>query len=325
MRTAFVTGATGFVGTNLVHALVADGWDVTVLHRPTSDIARIASLPLRRVIGTIDDEAALLSAIPEGVDAVFHVAANTSLWRRRDAEQIHDNIVGTRCVARAALARCAKRFIHTSSIAAFGHHEERIDESAVSNAADSSINYVRTKHMAELEVETVIDGGLNATFLNPAHIIGRYDDNNWSRLFTLVKNRKLPAIPPGRGSFCDVREVARAHITAVDRGRTGDRYLLGGADATFREMINIIAELTGTRPPTRTAPPFLLKTVAFFQEVGAMFTGREPEMTREGATIVSETVLCDSSKAERALGYRPVPLREMLEDCYRWMKSEGRI
>lgn len=298
---------------------------MTVMHRPTSDIARIATLPVRRVIGTLDDEIALHSAVPESVDVVFHVAANTSLWRRRDEQQIRDNVIGTRNVARAALARGAKRFIHTSSIAAFGHHEERIDETALSNAADSPINYVRTKRMAELEVETVIDAGLNATFINPAHIIGRYDDGNWSRVFTMVARRKLPAIPPGRGSFCDVREVARAHIAAVDRGRTGDHYLLGGADATFRELIGIIGELTGTKPPSRTAPAFVLKTIAWFHELGAMFTGREPEMTREQAMIVSASALCDSSKAERALGYKPIPLREMLEDCYRWMKSEGRI
>jgi dihydroflavonol-4-reductase len=323
MPTAFVTGATGFVGTNLVHELLAAGWSVTVLHRPTSDLRRLRELPIGFESGSIDDEDSLYRAIPRAVDAVFHVAANTTLWRRREEQQMRENVIGTRNVARAALRRNAARLIHTSSIAAFGHHHGRIDESTQSNALSSPIGYVRSKYLAELEIENAVAAGLDAVMINPGHIVGPWDDSNWSRMFRLVADGRLPGVPPGRGSFCHVREVARAHIAAVRGGRTGQRYLLGGADASFVDVVRIVGELTGCNVPSRAAPPLLLKLVGGWNEIVALFSGREPDLTRQGATIVSEQVLCNPSKAEHELGYRAVPLREMLLHCYRWMVSEG--
>jgi dihydroflavonol-4-reductase len=323
MPTAFVTGATGFLGVNLIHELLADGWRVVALHRPTSDLRRLRGLTVEMVSGTITDADSILRVMPEELDAVFHVAGNTTLWSRRHGEQFRDNVEGTRNVARAALAKGARRFVQTSSVAAFGDHRGRIDESTPSIAARSSINYSRTKWLAEKEVEAAIADGLDAVMINPTHILGPFDDGNWARMFTMVAEDRLPGVPPGRGSFCHVREVARAHISAVEKGRTGERYLLGGADASFLEVVQVIGRLTGRKVPTRTVPEIALKLAGTTRAAKAFFTGREPDLTPEAARMVSKNLTVDSSKAERELGYRPVPLETILTDCYDWLRSEG--
>jgi len=321
---AFVTGATGFVGHNLVSELRADGWDVVALARRDSDVRHLVTASVELREGSVTDADSVLAAMPEGVDAVFHVAGNTSMWKRGDAQQTLVNVAGTANVVRAALARRARKFVHTSSVGAFGHHHERVVETTPSNAASSWINYIRTKHAAELEVLDGVAKGLDAVIINPPHIVGPWDRHNWSRLFRLVRDGKLPGIPPGAGSWCHVREVARAHIAAVSRGRAGERYLLGGVDATFLETLQAIGRLVGKPVPRKPLPAFVLKSVAFVNEVVSHVTGREPDITPEGAALVCERILTDCSKAVRELGYRPVPLETMLGDCWEWMHGEER-
>ncbi|MGB1317387.1 MAG: NAD-dependent epimerase/dehydratase family protein, partial [Flavobacteriales bacterium] len=144
MKTAFVTGATGFLGVNLVQQLLADGWKVTALHRKTSNLSYLKRFDVTLVEGAITDKASLVNAIPEGVDAVFHVAANTSMWSKFNDQQYQDNVIGTRNMVEVALQKKAKRFVHTSSISAWGHHRNEIDETAESNALTSPMNYNKT-------------------------------------------------------------------------------------------------------------------------------------------------------------------------------------
>ncbi|MBI2212312.1 MAG: SDR family oxidoreductase [Acidobacteria bacterium] len=319
---AFVTGATGFVGHNLVDELGADGWDVVALVRRDSDVRHLVARGVELREGAVTDSGSLLAAMPENVDAVFHVAGNTSLWKRGDAAQTLVNVGGTANVVRAALARRARKLVHTSSVGAFGHHHQRIVETTRSNAASSWINYIRTKYAAELEVLKGVAEGLDAVIINPPHIVGPHDRRNWSRLFRLVRDEKLPGVPPGAGSWCHVREVARAHLAAVERGGTGERYLLGGVDASFLETLQAIGRLVGRPVPRKPLPAFVLKSVARVNEFVSFATGREPDITPEGAALVCERVLTDCSKAVRELGYRPVALETMLADCWEWMLKE---
>lgn len=319
---AFVTGATGFVGHNLAVELRAAGWDVVALVRRDADSRHLDALGVTKRDGTVTDAQSVLAAMPEGVDAVFHVAGSTSLWKRGDAQQTLVNVGGTANVVRAAIARRVRRFVQTSSVGAYGHHHTRIDESTPSNAESSWINYIRTKRAAELEVLRGVAEGLDAVIVNPPHIVGPYDRRNWSRLFRLVRDGKLPGIPPGAGSWCHVREVARAHIAAFERGRAGEHYLLGGTDATFLEAIQTIGRLVGKPVPRKPLPAFVLKTVAMLNELAAAFTGREPDITPEGAALVCETILTDCGKAVRELGYRAVSLETMFSDCWEWMQGE---
>ncbi len=322
---AFVTGATGFVGHNLVIALREAGWDVVALARPGSDTRHFAPLGVEPREGTITVAQSVLAAMPDEVDAVFHVAGSTSLWKQGDAEQTLVNVAGTANVVRAAIARRARRLVHTSSVGAYGHHHARIDESTPSNAASSWINYIRTKHAAELEVLRGIGEGLDAVIINPPHIVGPHDRHNWARLIRLVRDGKLPGVPPGGGSWCHAREVARAHLAALERGRTGEHYILGGTDATFLEAIQTIGRLVGRSVPRKPLPAFVLKSVALANELAAHVTRREPDITPEGAALVCERILTDCSKAVRELGYRPVSLEVMLSDCWEWMQRDGAV
>jgi len=321
---AFVTGATGFVGTNLVRLLVDEGWDVTAIHRATS---RTDHLPpsVRLVVGEIVERGSLAAAMPEAPDVVFHVAGDTTLWSLAAERQTKTNVTGTRNVVAVAVEKGAKRLVHTSSVAAYGHHEGRISEESSSNAARSPINYYRTKWLAEQEIRNGIELGLDAVMINPHHIIGPWDWSNWSRVIRMVWDGTLPGVPPGTASWCHVREVARAHLEAAARGHAGANYLLGGTDASYLDAIRTIGEITGKPVPGRPVPGFLLKTVAALNQVASYVTRKEPDLTPEGARMVCESAVTDCSKAVAELGYRRVPLREMFEDCFEWMRMRGML
>ncbi|MCP4602234.1 MAG: SDR family oxidoreductase [Proteobacteria bacterium] len=322
MAQAFVTGGTGLLGINLIEQLVSDGWDVVALHRKSSNLKDLSKFKVQMVEGAIDDVASLERVMPKGVDVVYHVAANTSFWSRKKKQQWKDNVDGTRNMVATALKKGAKRFIHTSSLAAFGFHRETVTEEAPSIALETWINYPRTKWHAEQEVKKGIEKGLKATILNPANIIGPYDYNNWSQMFSLIDKKKMPVVPPGRGSFCHVREVARVHITALEKGRIGENYLLGGADASYMEMAQVIAKLLDRPAPKRILHPMIIKTVAHPMNWWSYISGKEPDITPEKAELVSNNFLCDSSKAVKELGYDPADLKTMLEDCYKWLVKE---
>jgi dihydroflavonol-4-reductase len=322
MRRAFVTGATGFVGRNLVEKLVATNWDVTALVRDLQPAAIVLPRSVRTVIGSVTDRESVIAGMPSEVDAVFHIAGDTNLWSANNAAQTRVNVDGSRNVVEAALAKRARKLVATSSTAAFGFHDGRINEETPSSALTSNINYFRTKWLGEEAVRKGVREGLDATIINPGHIIGPYDTRNWSRMIAMVEQGKLPGVPPGGGSFCHVRSVVGSHIAAVDRGRAGHNYLLGGTDATFLEMVTIIGRLTGKKTPKRPVPAFALKALGRVNEWISFVTRREPDITPESAALVTKRVYCDCSKAERELGFTRVGLEEMLADCYAWMKSK---
>jgi nucleoside-diphosphate-sugar epimerase len=324
MPTAFVTGGTGFLGSNLVGLLKEQGWRVIAMHRRTTNPDRLTALGAEPRIAELDDVESLKRAMPDGVDAVFHVAASISWWRFDREQQERVNVGGTRCVAEAALARGAKRFVHTSSVAAYGIQQTSIDERTPSTAGDSPFGYVRTKWLAEQEVRKAIEKGLAAIIVNPTNIMGPYDRTGWARLFRMLKEGKLPGVPPGSGSWCHSLEVARAHLAAVTQGKVGENYLLGGTDCTYAELATMMAELLGVKPP-RPLPGAVLKAVGTCNEWLSIFSRKEPDMTYGSAFVVCSSWRVDTSKAVRELGYVPRSLREMIEDSYRWQKDAGLI
>jgi nucleoside-diphosphate-sugar epimerase len=321
-RTAFVTGANGFVGLNLVRELVGQGWRVLALHRAGSDIRHLQRMAAERVVGDVTDAASMLRAMPPAVDAVYHVAGDTNLWSRRNAAQDRINIEGTRNVVDAALERRARRFVHTSSISAYGLQRGRLDERTPQLGKYSTVNYNRSKHLAEEAVRAGLARGLDAVILNPGAILGPYDTRNYARLATLVATGKLPGVPPGALPFCHVREVARAHIAAFEGGRTGENYLLGGTQASFLELVQAIGAALGKPVPSRPTPAWALHAMAAFGALRGALSGRQPALTPETARQATRELSCDCSKAMRELGYRAVPLREMVRDCVDWMIAE---
>ena len=325
MPVAFVTGGTGFLGLNLIEQLLAQKWKVIALHRPTSNVKHLREKDIQLVEGSITEPNALIAVFPEKVDAVFHVAGNTNLWSRRNHIQTLDNVEGTKNMVAVALKRQAKRFIHTSSTAAYGHHQQRIDEKTQSNAIRSPVNYHRTKYLAEMEVRKGIENGLDAVMINPANIIGPYDYHNWSQLFILIDRQKLPGVPPATQAFCHVREVAKAQITAFYRGKKGENYILGGVEADYLTLAQEIGDMLGKQTPKRTTPGWILKLLGRVSLGLSYITGKEPDITPEKAILITTQGLCSSQKAEKELDYHSVPLRSMLDDCYQWMLSEGLI
>jgi len=324
IKTAFVTGGAGFLGRNLVEELLLSDFEVVIFDRARPN-GMLAERGVSFAQGDLTDAKACERAMPEGVDAVFHVAADTTHWKLGDAQQTKVNVDGTRAVAAAAIRRSASRFILTSSIAAFGFQRERITEDTVSTALHASINYFRSKRRAELEVLQAVERGLDAVILNPANIVGRYDASGWSRFFRLIAEGSLPGIPPGSGSFCHAREVARAHVAAFERGQSGHHYLLGGVDATFLEVVQRIGALLDRPVPKRPMPAFVSKAAGRLSLWGSYLTRREPDLTPEKAALLSADLLCSSDKAEKELAYQPVALQVMLEDCHRWLCEEGVI
>ena len=304
-KTAFVTGASGFIGVNLVKQLGEAGWSVIAMHRETSDLTYLGQFPAARVVGDIGDQAFLESAIPEGVDAVFHVAGNVSFDSAGDEAQTHANVAGTRAVVEAARARNAGRFVHTSTGAVFGLHDGvPIDETAPSNADEIPVNYCRTKKAAEDIVLEAAAEGLDTVCVNPGNVVGPYDRVIWGPFVQAIASGAMTTVGTGGGAFCHIDEVAKAHITACERGRRGERYILAGANEKFAAAAAVVAEIVGVPAPVETAE-------------------RNPDASDEIHYVTNRTqiMLCD--KAVRELGFKPVPLRTMFEDLCAWMKEEG--
>jgi len=323
-QTAFVTGATGFVGSHVARELHRQGWNVHVLVRPTSSLEDIADVPVTVHTGDLVDAASVSAALPQGADAVFHVAASTNLWSRKNDEQSRINLNGTRNLLAAAATAGARRFVHTSSFVAWGLLDTVFTEDSPRTDRSDWINYVRTKHLSEQMVRDAVSSGrIDAVILNPGNVLGPGDRHNWSRLFRMVSERSLPGAPPGGGNFCDVREVARAHVRAWHDGEAGQRYLLGGEFATYLEVIGLAGELLNAPVPRKALPAWAMKAVARLKGSIAGVSGREPDLTPEAAAITVHRIRCDSGKAERKLGYRAVPLGDMVRDTVDWMRERG--
>ncbi len=321
---AFVTGASGFVGSNLVRELHCRGWSVHILARPSSSLDEIAGTAVTVHLGDIADRDSVFKAMPEHLDAVFHVAASTNFWSKNNSEQDRVNIEGTRNMLDAAKAAGAERFIHTSSFTTWGFKNTELTEESPRTATTDWINYVRSKHLAEeLVLEAAASRQIDALVLNPAHILGPGDQHNWSRMIRMVYQGKMFAAPPGGGNFCDVHEVAKAHIRGFHQGRNGEKYLLGGEYAAFLDVVKMTGEVLKKPVPGRAAPAWIMQAWARANTALAAFTGREPDITPESAAMVAYHVACDSSKAQRELGYRFTPIRRLIEDTVNWMNQKG--
>ncbi|MDX1580507.1 MAG: NAD-dependent epimerase/dehydratase family protein, partial [Alphaproteobacteria bacterium] len=230
---------------------------------------------------------------------------------------------GTRNMVRVALEKGAGRFIHTSSISAYGRQGRYVDEDTPSVSPTSPVNYERTKWLAEQEVRKGIDQGLDAVILNPTGIIGPGDRHNWARSLFMVRDGKVPGVPPGGSPFCDVREVARMHLVAYEKAPTGANYLLGGESVPYSALFEELSRLTGQDRKMMRLPGFVIKAVGGLNGALSRITGKEPDITPELARLMSSTMKCSSEKAQRELGYRDCDWRQSLRDTRDWLIEEG--
>ena len=318
-----VTGATGFLGSHLTRLLVQTGHQVRVLRRATSPTRLIDDLELETAIGDVTDAAAVGRAIA-GCEAVFHVAGLVSFWNGDRAALHAVNVLGTRNVVEACLSHRVKRLIHTSSISAIGFAPDGRpgDENIPYNW--SRLPYCDSKRGGEEEVRKGIARGLDAVILNPGVIFGPGDLHFHSGAMVLqMAKGRIRFWFDGGCCTCDVGDVAAAHLAALSKGRSGERYILGGENFSWRALLQLIAETTGVPAPSRRISTPVLKLVAAGYRLKGLLTGRRPPITPEAIRISSVPVYFSSEKAKRELGYRASPFRESVKKTFEWYRDHG--
>jgi dihydroflavonol-4-reductase len=324
-----VTGASGFVGSAVVRALLAAGHPVRVLVRPTSDRRNLANLPVETRVGRLEDGASLAAAVA-GCRALFHVAADYRLWVRDPAAMRRANVDGTRDLMAAALAAGVERVVYTSSVAALGLNADGspADETTPVDAAAMIGPYKRSKFDAEQAVrELVATRGLPAVIVNPSTPVGPRDvkPTPTGRIIVEAASGRMPGYVDTGLNLVHVDDVAAGHLAALARGQIGERYILGGENLTLAEMLTALAELAGRRPPRLKVPRLAVYPVAAVEEALARLTGREPFATFDGLRMARKKMFFSSAKAERELGYRFRPARAGLADALAWFRAEGYV
>jgi dihydroflavonol-4-reductase len=322
-----VTGASGFVGSAVARALVERGYRVRALVRATSPRANLEGLDGEVVQGDMLDGESVARALG-GVRYLFHVAADYRLWARDPAEIERNNLEGTRTVMRAALDRHLERVVYTSSVATL-----HVDETTVAAtedeplAADAAIGaYKRSKVMAErLVEEMMVRSGLPAVIVNPSTPIGARDirPTPTGRIIVEAARGRMPAFVDTGLNVVSVDDVALGHVLALEHGRVGERYILGGENLSLQQLLAEIADLTGHPAPRVRLPVAPLYPLAYVAEALARFTGREPFLTRDGLKMSRNRMHFSSDKAVRELGYRPRPHGEGLRDAVEWFSRAG--
>ena len=321
---AIVTGATGFLGGHLCQQLLQQGWNVSALCR-NPEKAQILDSRINIIIGDVLDTDSFANQVPSNLDALFHTAASTNTWFKNNNMQTKTNIEGVKNLLKLTVEKQIKRFIHTSSVVVFGMHSElkNITEGMPKAGKDSWINYVNTKTATE---EIVLNtSNVDAVVINPTHIIGPGDKNNWARLIRMIAEQKLPSIPNGAGSFVDVRNVATGIITAFEKGQRGENYLLGGTDLNFKQFVFKVAEKLNVQPTKIQLPNFLLKTLAHIKNFISRFTNKEPDITPESVALISDLYACDAAKARKDLNYHTFDFDKSMNDTIAFLISEGLI
>jgi dihydroflavonol-4-reductase len=321
-----VTGASGFVGSAVARAAVARGYRVRALVRPTSPRANFEGLDCEIVEGDMREAASLRPALTD-VRFVFHVAADYRLWARDPREIIRNNREGTRVVMEAAREAGVERIVYTSSVAALKPRDDG-DEADERDRADmeSAIGpYKKSKVAAERVVEDMTAQGLPAVIVSPSTPIGPRDvrPTPTGRMIVDAASGRIPAYVDTGLNLVHADDVAEGHMLALENGRIGETYILGGQNVTLKQMLDDIAKLMGRKPPSVRLPRGPLYPIAYAAEAIARMTGKEPFVTADALEMSKHKMFFSSAKAEGELGYRARDYREALADALGWFRQAG--
>ena len=324
---AFVTGASGFVGSALARRLAAEGYSLRLAVRGSSRRDNLDGLKAQIVVADMRDQEALTRAM-QGARYVFHVAADYRLWARDPSEIVRNNLEGTRAVMAAALAAGVERVVYTSSVATLKPHDDGTPADETSRHSEESAigAYKKSKLLAERLVERMVaEEGLPAVIVNPSMPIGPRDikPTPTGRVIVEAALGRIPAFVDTGLNLVHVDDVAQGHLLALKRGRIGESYILGGQDAAFRDMVGAIAGLAGRAAPRIGLPRTPLFPLAYAAEAVARFTGKEPFITVDALKMAKYRMFFSSAKAERELGYSARPYREALIDALAWFRMSG--
>ena len=323
----FVTGATGFVGHHVAKALAAEGADLQLLTRKSSNLANLEGIPGETVVGDLSDPSSLRSAL-QGCDAVVHVAADYRLWIPDPAAMYRANVDGTRELLRMAREAQVKRFVYTSSVATVRFFTNGIvsNEDTPVSLKDMVGHYKRSKFLAEQEGIKAAQSGQQVIILNPTTPIGPNDrkPTPTGRIFVDFLNRKFPAYVDTGLNLVDVSEVARAHVLALTKGTPGRRYILGGENLTLKQILDKMSAITGIPSPTVKIPFAVAATYAFFEElITGRIRGREPRATLEEVRMGRKKMYASSARAQQELGFRILPVYPAMRAAIDWFRANG--
>jgi dihydroflavonol-4-reductase len=326
----FVTGASGFIGANLVHELVARGHDVKALLRPESDVRGLVGMKFERVTGDLLDRKAIERGM-ENCDWCFHVAASYQLWMRDYAPMYAANVEGTRNVLEAAGNAGCKRIVYTSTVGCIGLPKEvngkftPTDELDIATEAQMTNPYKHSKFQAEQVALGLAKKGLPIVIVNPSAPVGPRDvkPTPTGQLILDFLNRKLPAYLDTGLNWVHVRDVAIGHILAAEKGRLGERYILGNADGnwTMQEMLQVLEEITGLPAPKMRVPYWVVLTAAHVDETISRFTGKPPKAPLAGVRMAKYKMWFNPAKAVRELGLPQTPPKQALADAVEWFHA----
>ena len=327
----FVTGATGFVGSQVARALAARGADLRLLVRKTSRISNIEALKADLVYGDLRDAGSLSKGM-EGCEAVFHVAADYRLWIPDPDEMYRANVEGTRNIIAAASQAKVKRIVYCSSVATMGFTMQSavkpVTEDDPVSETEMIGHYKRSKFLAEQVALEAGRNGAPVVVVNPTTPVGEMDikPTPTGRIIVDFLNRNFPAYVDTGLNLADVSSVAEGHILAMEKAKPGERYILGGEDLTLKQILDRLGEITGLPSPTACVPHAVALGFAVFDE---FFTGRwlgkEPRATIDAVKMGRKKMYASSAKAERELGYKVIPVDGALRRAVEWFKANGYV
>jgi dihydroflavonol-4-reductase len=323
---ALVTGATGFVGAAVARALLNDGWQVRALARAGSDRRNLAGLDLDIALGDLKLPDTLRAAVA-GCDAVFHVAADYRLGARAPRELYANNVDGTRNLLHAAATAGVPRMVYTSSVATIGIPPGGApgDEQTPVTLADMIGHYKRSKYLAEALVRDSAPPGLAVVIVNPSTPVGPGDlkPTPTGQLVLDAAGGRMPAYVDTGLNIVHVDDVAAGHVLAFHRGRSGERYILGGVDMSLKDILGQICGLAGRRAPRIRLPHAVVLPLAVLAETAAHLTGRSSRITVEGVRMAQKRMFFSCEKAVRELGYRHRAPIDAFRDAIAWYRTNG--
>jgi dihydroflavonol-4-reductase len=323
----FLTGATGFVGHHVARALAAEGAELRLLVRKSSNLANLEGIAGETHVGDLSEPDSLRPALA-GCDAVVHVAADYRLWIPDPKAMYRANVDGTRELLRMAREAGVPRVVYTSSVATMHFRTDGIviNEDTPVSLKDMVGHYKRSKFLAEREAVLAAEGGQQVVILNPTSPIGTNDakPTPTGRIFVDFLNGKFPAYMDTGLNLVDVSEVARTHVAALTVGQPGKRYILGGENLTLKQILDKMSAITGIPSPTMKIPFAVAATYAFFEEwITGRIRGREPRATLEEVRMGRKKMYASSAHAQQELGFRIVPVYPAMRAAIEWFRAHG--
>ncbi|APB34627.1 hopanoid-associated sugar epimerase [Gloeomargarita lithophora Alchichica-D10] len=325
MAQALVTGATGFVGANLVRLLLEQGHEVKVLVRPHSSLRNLTGLPVQRVTGNL-----LSPELPQylaGCDVLFHVAAHYSLWQK-DKDQLYQaNVLGTRHILQAAKLAGVPRTVYTSSVAAIGVGTggQAVDETHQSPVDKLIGDYKKSKYWGEQEALQAAQSGQDVVIVNPTTPIGAWDGKPTptGEIILRFLRGQMPAYVNTGLNFIPVQDVAWGHLFAWQKGQSGQRYILGHRNLSLQEFLQKLAQITGLPAPGWQIPVQIPLAVAWVDEMLLGAWGKTPSLALDGVRMAQQTMYYDASRAIRELGLPQTDLDQAIREAVDWFRQQG--